>query len=109
MKSAVKDVLNSLKGVAFVQARPIVDFPARNEEISSAHYTFRLSAPEAAESVDVSIDQGPWLACRKAEGFWWYDWSGYGDGAHELIARTPGKSGRFLMSAPVGFTTRRPS
>lgn len=109
MKSAVKNVLNSLKRGAAVQARPIVDFPAPNEAIASAHYTFRLSAPEKAESVDVSVNQGPWLACRKAEGFWWYDWSGYGDGAHELIARTPGKGGRFLMSAPVEFKAQRPS
>lgn len=109
MKSAVKNVLNSLKRAATVQARPVVDFPAQDEAIASAHYTFRLSAPERAESVDVSIDQGPWLPCRKAEGFWWYDWSGYGDGAHELIARTPGKSGRFQMSAPVGFRTYRSS
>lgn len=107
MKSAVKNVLSSLKR-APVPARPVVDFPLQDETVLSSHYTFRLSAPEKADSVDVSIDQGPWLACRKAEGFWWFDWSGFGDGAHELIARTPGKGGRFSMSAPVGFKAQRP-
>lgn len=109
MKSAVKNALNSLKGGAAVQTRPAVDFPAQDETVLSTQYTFRVSAPEKAESVDVSINQGSWLACRKAEGFWWYDWSGYDNGEHELIARTPGKNGRFLMSTPVEFTVKRPS
>ena len=109
MKSVIKNALKNLKGGAAVQARPAVDFPAQNEAIVSAQYTFRVSAPEAAESVDVSINQGPWLACRKAEGFWWYDWSGYDNGEHELIARTPGKNGRFLMSTPVEFLVKLPS
>jgi len=109
MKSAVKNVLNRIKRAPAAQTRPLVDFPAQNETIVSAQYTLRLSAPDTALTVAVSINQGPWLACRKAEGFWWYDWSGYGDGAHELIARTPGKNGRFLMSAPVEFKAHRPS
>lgn len=109
MKSAVKNVLTALKRAPAVPARPAVDFPAQDESILSAQYTFRVSAPDSAESVDVSIDQGPWLACRKAEGFWWYDWSGFDDGEHELIARTPGKNGRFLLSAPVEFLAERAS
>lgn len=109
MKSAVKNALNSLKGAAGVQTRPAVDFPAQNETILSAQYTLRLSAPATAKSVDVSIDQGAWLACRQAEGFWWYDWSGYDSGEHEVIARTPGKNGRWLMSTPNEFLVQRPS
>jgi len=108
MKSAVKNVLNSLKRASAAQTRPAVDYPASGETVVSAQYTVRVSAPENAETVDVSIDQGPWLSCRKAEGFWWYDWSGYADGAHAVIARTPGKNGRFLVSAPVGFKVLRP-
>lgn len=108
MKSAVKNVLNTLKRASAAQPRPAVDYPASGETVVSAQYTIRLSAPEKTEGLDVSIDQGPWLPCRKAEGFWWYDWSGYGDGAHAVIARTPGKNGRFLMSAPVGFVVLRP-
>lgn len=106
MKAAVKNVLNTLKR-APAAARPAIDYPVAGETIVSSHYTFRLSAPETAQSVDVSIDQGPWLACRKAEGFWWCDWSGFGDGAHELIARMPGKNGRYSMSLPVEFKAQR--
>lgn len=109
MKSVIKNAFNNLKGGAVVSTRPAVDFPAQNEAIVSAQYTFRLSAPEKAESVDVSINQGPWLACRKAEGFWWYDWSGFDNGEHEVIARTPGKNGRFLMSTPIEFFVKLPS
>lgn len=109
MKSVVKNALSSLNGGADVQARPAVDFPVQDETILSPQYAFRLAAPETAESVDISIDQGPWLACRKAVGFWWYDWSGYENGEHELIARTPGKSGRWLMSSPVEFMVQRTS
>ena len=103
MKSVVKNVLDTLKRRP-AATRPVVDFPSQAETIASSHYTFRISSPEKAESVDVSIDQGPWLACRKAEGFWWRDWSDYQRGAHEVIARTPGKNGRYAMSAPVEFT-----
>lgn len=105
MKSAVKNVLNTLKRAP--ATRPAIDYPVAGETIVSSHYAFRLSAPESVPSVDVSIDQGPWLACRKAEGFWWYDWTGFGDGEHELIARAPGKNGRFSMSSPVEFKALR--
>jgi len=107
MKSIVKNALNNLKGGTALQARPAVDFPGQDETIVSPQYTVRVSAPEAADRIDVSIDQGSWLACRKAEGYWWYDWSGYDDGEHELIARTPGKNGRWLMSTPNEFMVKR--
>ena len=108
MKSVVKNTLNSLKGSTAVAIRPVVDFPYQDEGIVSPQYTLRISAPENAESVDVSIDQGPWLSCRKAEGFWWYDWSGYENGEHEVIARTPGRNGRWLMSTPNEFMVKLP-
>lgn len=109
MKAAVKNVLNTLKRApaAPPAPRPAIDYPVSGETLVSSHYAFRLSAPESVQSVDVSIDQGPWLACRKAEGFWWYDWTGFSDGDHELIARTPGKNGRFQMSARVQFKALR--
>lgn len=109
MKSVIKNALKNMKGGAAVLAPLAVDYPVQNERINSFEYTVRVSAPETAESVDVSIDQGAWKSCRKAEGFWWYDWSGFDNGEHELIARTPGKNGRFLMSAPVEFLAKLPS
>ena len=109
MKSAVKNALKNAKGGTVVQAALVVDYPMQAETIRSDEYTVRVSAPDTAEAVDVSVDQGPWLACRKAEGFWWYDWSGFENGEHEVIARTAGKDGRFLMSIPAEFLVERPA
>lgn len=85
------------------EIRPEIEYPQQSEMIVSPQYTFRIGAPAGAESVDVSIDQGPWLACRSVAGFWWYDWSGYEAGEHEIISRTRGRGGRWLVSTPHEF------
>lgn len=82
------------------EPRPEIEYPRSGETVVSPTYTLRIAAPAAVEAVDVSIDQGPWRRCRKDVGHWWYDWSGYADGEHEIIARTRGRNGRWLMSAP---------
>lgn len=85
------------------EIRPEIEYPQQDETIISPTYTFRVGAPAGAESVDVSIDQGPWRPCRNAAGYWWHDWYGYDDGEHEIIARTRGGKGRWLMSTPHEF------
>ena len=82
------------------ETRPEIEYPQQDETIVSPGYTLRIAAPAAVEAVDISIDQGPWLACRKDVGYWWHDWSGYADGEHEIIARIRGQNGRWRMSAP---------
>ena len=82
------------------EIRPVIDYPRHNEVVVSPTYALRIAAPAAVAALDVSIDQGPWRACRKDVGYWWYDWSGYADGEHEIIARTRGQNGRWRMSAP---------
>jgi hypothetical protein len=86
---------------AVAETRPEIEYPKHGESIGSREYTLRIAGPANVEAVDVSIDQGPWLACRGEVGYWWYDWSGYSDGDHELIARTRAANGRWRMSAPV--------
>lgn len=83
--------------------RPQIEYPQPDETVLSLEYTFRIAAPAEAEGVDVSINQGPWLACRKDVGYWWFDWSEYAEGEHEVIARTRGKDGRWRMSQPHEF------
>jgi hypothetical protein len=85
---------------ANAEIRPDIEYPQDGETIVSREYTLRIAGPASGESMDISIDQGPWLACRKGAGSWWYDWSGYADGDHEIIARTRGANGRWRMSAP---------
>ena len=83
-----------------VEGRPEIEFPRQDETIVSPTYTLRVAAPAGVEALDVSIDQGAWKACREDVGSWWFDWSGYADGEHEVIARIRGRNGRWRMSAP---------
>jgi hypothetical protein len=85
------------------EARPEIEYPLADETVVSSQYTFRIAAPVGVDGVDVSIDQGPWLAARSEVGYWWYDWSGYGEGEHEVIARVRSKGGRWRMSDPREF------
>ena len=88
---------------AVTEVRPQVEYPEQDETIVSPHYTIRVAAARDADGVDVSVDQGPWQRCRNAAGYWWYDWSGYANGEHAVIARTRGENGRWIMSAPQEF------
>ena len=79
-----------------------IDFPKRNEKVQSEHYTLRLTA-HADGAVEISIDGEGWQPCRPAVGHWWYDWSGYGPGRHEVLARLRGPDGSVSESGPVSF------
>lgn len=79
-----------------------VDYPQRGEVVVSREYTFRVSA-RAEGSVEASIDGGPWLACRHAEGFWWLDWSDYAAGRHEVRARVNAHKGFGSVTEPRDF------
>jgi hypothetical protein len=100
MKTATK---TAAKTATPAEDRPQVEYPQKDETVVSSEYTFRIAAPTGAEGVDVSIDQGPWIACRNEVGHFWYDWSGYDDGVHEVIARVRGGEGRWVVSAPNEF------
>lgn len=82
------------------EARPEIEYPGKGETIVSPTYTIRVAAPPSAEALDVSIDQGSWRPCRKDVGYWWFDWAGYSDGEHDVIARIRGRNGRWRMSSP---------
>jgi hypothetical protein len=63
-----------------------IDFPQEGEILTSGQYTLRIST-SATEGVEVSIDGKGWEPCRECVGFWWYDWSGFGAGAHTVVAK----------------------
>jgi len=75
-----------------------VEYPAADEVVTSGHYTFRVGATEELVEAEISIDRGPWHPCRHACGFWWYDWTGYGPGPHQVAARGAARDGRALNS-----------
>ena len=79
-----------------------IDHPQQDQIVTSMLYSFRVDGPETLALLEVSIDRGPWHACRRACGYWWYDWSGYENGEHVLVARGQNRDG-----SPVGSTPRR--
>lgn len=81
----------------------IIDYPLEREIISSAVYTFRLSALTPA-SVEISFDGQEWRPCRESVGFWWYDWAGYQGGTYTVQARMVGQDGRITSSKLRQFT-----
>ena len=70
-------------------AGPVVtiDYPSAEETITADSYTFRIHVGGGHGKVEISIDGGPWTACRRGGDHWWYDWSDFGKGLHTLRAR----------------------
>jgi hypothetical protein len=90
-------------GEPIYQPRLEIDYPMEGDRIPAGGYTFRVGAPQPLAVAEVSIDRGPWLPCRQACGFWWYDWSGYGSGEHMINARATAQDGHALNSTPRRF------
>jgi hypothetical protein len=87
-----------------VKKKISIDFPKQHEKIASATYTFRLCASLGeGERVEVSVDDAPFAPCRFAEGFWWYDWSGYRSHHHRLIARIVASDGEVVSESARRF------
>jgi hypothetical protein len=89
-----------------VRTQLSVDFPRQGETITGASYTLRISAPADVQRVDLAVDQGEWRACRQSAGYWWYDWSGYENGEHEVTARLVTAEGRAINAEPHEFFVR---
>ncbi|HAH06507.1 MAG TPA: hypothetical protein DCM05_08270 [Elusimicrobia bacterium] len=77
-----------------------IEYPQEGEAVSHPTYTFQIQVAEGARHVRLSIDGGPWLACRESLGLWWFDWHGYGPGEHEARARIE-KPGEFVMHSDL--------
>ena len=89
-----------------VQSRPAVrvECPSEGDVIARPSYTLRIAATPGAAGVEVAIDRGDWMPCREALGLWWYDWNGFENGAHEVVARTRMGDGLSINSAPRRFS-----
>jgi hypothetical protein len=85
-----------------------VDYPQDREIVTSREYTFRIAAGEASR-VEISIDDNVWQPCRQADGYWWYDWSGYMSGKHQAVAKIqPQNDGQKSTSAACRFRVELP-
>lgn len=90
-------------GIAGGVGRVVLDHPQQGEKITSPQYTFRVGALGDIERVEVSINQGPWQVCRYSVGYWWYDWTGYGNGRYQAAVRAQTRDGRLLTTDPAKF------
>ncbi len=83
----------------YTAVKASIDFPKEGELITSPHYTFRIQAPINAEKVELCVDGSPWQLCRYSAGNWWFDWSDYYSGEHEVVARIlPFDSRNYVLS-----------
>lgn len=85
---------------------PTIDYPQDGEEISLACYKMRIGCPGEAREVEVSVDGGPWQACRSAVGYWWHEFSGGAAGIHRISARARDDEGRLGVSLERVFSVR---
>jgi hypothetical protein len=81
----------------------VIEYPRQNEAITSNNYTFSIVAMPGVKKVEVSIDGSAWEPCRQSDS-WWYDWSGYGAGEHEVTARIQLANGHFHTTEPRFFS-----
>ncbi|HBA62017.1 MAG TPA: hypothetical protein DCZ92_14625 [Elusimicrobia bacterium] len=98
-----KNTASGTATAAETGARAALDYPKQGEEICAPQYTFRAGAVGAVERVELSINRGPWQACRYSVGYWWYDWAGYSSGRYQAEVKARLKSGGMVASGPVKF------
>ncbi|MBU2574884.1 MAG: hypothetical protein KKH28_12485 [Elusimicrobia bacterium] len=81
----------------------ILDHPQQGEKITAPHYTFRVGTFGDIKRVEISINKGPWQACRHSVGYWWYDWSGYKGGRYQAVVKAWTKDGQMLTCELCDF------
>jgi hypothetical protein len=80
-----------------------IDYPRPEEAVRPGTYTFRLTAPADTREVRVSIDDGPWMSCRRDDGRWWYDALLDVPGEHFAIGRVIQGDGSLIVTQPRLF------
>lgn len=63
-----------------------IDYPMANETVYCGHYCFRLGSLKEVPYMRVSVNGGPWQDCRRANGYWWFDWWNFQTGSFTLEA-----------------------
>lgn len=74
-----------------------IDYPQQKERLNAEKYVIRLGVG-GAEVVELSIDRGPWQACRLTSGYWWFDWAAISRGRHTLTARMRTAGGQWYRT-----------
>jgi len=63
-----------------------IDYPSDSENVFCGYYCFRIGTVGNSEWTKVSINGGQWQNCRRANGYWWYDWWNFQTGSFTLEA-----------------------
>jgi len=92
-----------------VGGRVTLDYPQQGEKITTPGYSLRAGTVGDVEKVEISLNQGPWLACRYSVGYWWYDWCGYAEGRQQAEVRAYLRNGNTVSDGPVRFQVAFPS
>ncbi|MDR2396098.1 MAG: hypothetical protein LBD57_05810 [Endomicrobium sp.] len=74
----------------------VIDYPFESENIKGFHYVIRVGASNEGY-VELSFNNGEWLPCRFASGYWWFDWSYFTPGDHFISARLVNPSGDVIL------------
>jgi|SRR5581483_6806731 len=88
----------AVKPAAAPSLEIIIDYPKEEELVLSGDYAVRLSGTSEAQ-VELSVNGGEWLGCRRSVGFYWFDWTPTETGEAVLKARLRVGDGRWKMSA----------
>jgi hypothetical protein len=75
-----------------------VDYPQEGEVVSSPNYSIRISAPQDAKNVELCINQSPWLPCRQAGGYWWFDCTDISSKPYQVRARMRSHDGKVKLT-----------
>lgn len=81
----------------------VLDYPQQGEKITAPHYTFRVGTAGDIERVEISLNAGPWQACRHSVGYWWYDWADYTGGRYQAVVKAWARDGRAVTCEPRDF------
>ncbi len=85
-----------------------VDYPRQMETIIASTYTFRFTVRAIPEQVEISMDRGPWEACRVSGTHWWYDYKDYAPGNHQFVVRATMPGGKLILSSIRRFRVHIP-
>lgn len=109
-ETAVKADLEEVAGTASPEeAGTVMDYPCAGEQVAGPNYTFRIGAPDDVALVEIRLDAEDWKECRKAQGYWWYDWESTSAGPHSARARARRASGSLEICGVRRFVVKEPA
>lgn len=87
VKAAAEEKVKTSKDIC-------IDYPMNNDTVFCGHYCFRLGSLRDVPYMRISINGGPWQECRRANGYWWFDWWNFQTGSFtaEACSEIDGKT-----------------